>query len=294
MNARPRNTKNSVAAKKPAAAKRAVAAQTSPAVARAEGPRSPLRVMQTLQELAGSAEGLPLARLSERLAAPKTSLLSLLRSLEAGGYVRLSNRLYHLGPSAARLGVAIAARAAPDASLSHRMRPFLVELVERTGETALLGVLADDRRHGVYIDIAEGRGVIRFTSVLGTHRPLFCSAFGKTLLAFLDRQEAMAYLAATPLVLPHGNRRLARSGVLAELARIRSTRLSISHEEIVEGAGGLASPVFDRDARVVCVLAVAAPIGRLRTHESQWFDVVRDAAARASASMGFTGRYLGS
>ncbi len=257
----------------------------------AEGPRSPLRVMQALSELAGSREGLALVRLSERLKTPKTSLLSLLRSLEAAGYVSQANGLYQIGPQALRLGLLIAGRLTTDSSISSRLRPFLIELMESTGETTLLGVMSDDRRSGVYIDIVEGRGAIRFSSVLGTQRPLFCSAFGKTLLAFLDDGGIEQYLAATPLVLPNGGRRIKKAQVLSDLARIRTSCVSSSHEEIVDGAGGVASPVFDRDGRLACVLAVAAPIGKLRIHEPKWAQATRELAARASVALGYAGSY---
>jgi DNA-binding IclR family transcriptional regulator len=259
-----------------------------------DGPRSPLRVMHALDELALSRDGLSLARLSERLDTPKTSLLSLLRSLESGGYVTQSNGLYQLGPRSMRLGTLIAARLSPESSIPNALHPFLVELVEQTGETALLGVMGDDRLHGVYIDVVEGRGAIRFSSVVGTRRPLFCSAFGKVLLAFLDPAAIDSYLEETPLVLPHGGQRLAKAEVLARLQRIRSSGLSTSFEEIVEGAGGVASPVFDQAGRLACVLAVAAPIGRLRMHEGRLSATVHGIAERASHTLGFHGRYPGS
>ncbi len=258
-----------------------------------EGPRSALRVMAALDELALSRDGLSLARLSERLKTPKTSLLSLLRALEAGGYVTQAGGLYQLGAQAMRLGTLIASRLPGDASISSAMRPFLVELMEQTGETALLGVMGDDRGHGVYVDIAEGRGAIRFSSVVGTRRPLFCSAFGKVLLAFLEPAAVEAYLDATPLLLPNGGQRLDRGEVLARLHRIRATGLSTSFEEIVDGAGGIAAPVLDRDGRLVCVLSSAAPIGRLRLNEGKLSSIVHTIAERASRTLGFAGRYPG-
>ncbi|WP_176598569.1 MULTISPECIES: helix-turn-helix domain-containing protein [Sphingobium] len=50
-------------------------------------PRSPLRVMNILEELAAEPRGLPLVRLLERMDLPKTNLVSLLRALEEARYV---------------------------------------------------------------------------------------------------------------------------------------------------------------------------------------------------------------
>ncbi|MBS0301648.1 MAG: helix-turn-helix domain-containing protein, partial [Proteobacteria bacterium] len=64
---------------------------------RSAPPRAPVRVMQVITLLARHRDGLPLAQLAEALQLPKTSLFSLLRSLEAGGYVMSENGHHRLG-----------------------------------------------------------------------------------------------------------------------------------------------------------------------------------------------------
>jgi len=261
---------------------------------RPEGPRSPLRVMQALEELAASRDGLTLTRLSEKLQTPKTSLLNLLRSLEAGSYVTQVNGHYQLGANALRLGALISVRLAPESSISTKLHPLLAEMMEQAEETTLLGVMGDDRRHGVYIDIIESRGAIRFSSLVGTRRPLFCSAFGKTLLAAQPPELIEAYLRETDLVLPNGGRRLHPEEVRGNLAAIRATGVSASYEEIVEGAGGVSSPVFDRNGNLVAVFSIAAPIARLKARHDRLAVLVHAFGDRASRLLGFTGVYPGS
>lgn len=266
----------------------------SEAMSRPEGPRSPVRVMQALEALAATTDGLSLARLADRLKTPKTSLLNLLRSLESGGYVTQVGGQYQLGAKALRLGALISARSTPESSTPAKLHPLLREMMEESGETTLLGVLADDRKHGVYVDIVEGRGNIRFSSLVGTQRPLFCSAFGKALLAFQEPDVIDAYLRETDLVLPNGGRRLHREEVLGSLAAIRATGLSASYEEIVDGAGGVSSPVYDRDAKVAAVFTIAAPIARLKSKHDSLAALVHAFGERASRVLGFTGHYPGS
>lgn len=258
-----------------------------------EGPRSPLRVMQALEELAASKDGLTLTRLSERLQTPKTSLLNLLRSLEAGAYVTQVNGHYQLGANALRLGALIGTRLTPESSISAKLHPLLAEMMEQAEDTTLLGVMGDDRRHGVYVDIIESRGAIRFSSLIGTRRPLFCSAFGKTLLAFQPAAHIEAYLKDTDLVLPNGGRRLHPEEVRGSLAAIRATGVSASYEEIVEGAGGVSSPVYDRNGVVVAVFAIAAPIARLKARHDRLAGLVHAFGDRASRLLGYIGPYPG-
>src|SRR5256885_15968201 len=73
----------------------------------AEGPRSLARVLGLFDAVAKSADGLTLAKLSASLAAPKSSLLMLLRPLAAGGYLVHEGGRYRLGPAAFRLASGI-------------------------------------------------------------------------------------------------------------------------------------------------------------------------------------------
>src|SRR5258707_1730255 len=60
--------------------------------------RSSARVVAALEALTRSEEGLGLAELSLAVGAPKSSLLGILRSLAALGYLAHSHGLYRLGP----------------------------------------------------------------------------------------------------------------------------------------------------------------------------------------------------
>ena len=64
---------------------------------RSAPPRAPLRVMQVIAVLARHRDGLSLAELAAALQLPKTSLFSLLRALEGGGYVMSENGHHRLG-----------------------------------------------------------------------------------------------------------------------------------------------------------------------------------------------------
>src|SRR2546423_244536 len=74
---------------------------------RAFGPRSVLRVMDILQALSTEPEGLTLAKLSEQLQLPKTSVFSLLKALEGGHYARGHDGRYTLGDQALKPGASL-------------------------------------------------------------------------------------------------------------------------------------------------------------------------------------------
>ena len=90
-------------------------------------------------------EGLALRELSAQLEAPKSSLLPLLRTLTARGYLEQGTLgEYRLGPKALELGMG----SAGPSRVAEIARPALRELMERTGETVFLGDLGGGRHRG--------------------------------------------------------------------------------------------------------------------------------------------------
>src|SRR5690606_37640317 len=147
-------------------------------------------------------EGLTLAKMSGMVETPKTSLLSLLRSLEADGYIEIQNKTYCLGAKAFRLGNMISARMKAQSSCLSAVRPFLLALSRDSGETIFSGVLAEEGTHGVFIDMVEGNGALYLSSVIGAQRPLYCSSFGKSLLAFQSVNFIHSYLETVDPISP--------------------------------------------------------------------------------------------
>ena len=99
--------------------------------------RSALRLVALFEALAKSEEGVSLAELSATIAAPKSSLLGILRSMVALGYMEHGHGLYRLGARSFRLAADILAiRRFPNL-----VRPILQDLAAKCGETVFLVVL---------------------------------------------------------------------------------------------------------------------------------------------------------
>ena len=87
----------------------APAAARAPLVAEGSFARSAMRLVALFEALAKSEEGVSLAELSATIAAPKSSLLGILRSMVALGYMEHGHGLYRLGPKSFRLAADILA-----------------------------------------------------------------------------------------------------------------------------------------------------------------------------------------
>ena len=247
------------------------------------GHRTANRVVDILELLAGSREGLALREVSAQLEAPKSSLLPLLRALTARGLLEQDRSgEYRLGPRALALGTGSAARR----ELPELARPALLALMRRTGETVFLGSLASDGLSVVYVDKVESEQIIRYTAGVGDRRPLHATSTGKAILAALPDEQRERILKA--LVLERHTERTVTSlaALRASLDEVRRTGVCISLDEMVRGAAGVAAPIVDHQGHAVGACTIAGPTDRLRPRLRQFAADARETARTISALLG--------
>lgn len=249
------------------------------------GPRAIGRVLEALEILARDRGGQTLSELSQRLASPKSSLFYLLRSLNRLGYlVRGEDGRYRLGPGAFTFAMA----ALSNRELPELARPFLEDLAAKCGETALIGTLGSDGSAAVYIDRVESHNPVRYTVAVGDQRPLYCSALGKLLLAYMSSEQQDDYLKTAKLKPLARHTITDRAALKKHLAEIKRAGLSVTRDELSEGSAGLAAPVFDRDGRVVAALVVGGPSVRLAPNLARFGKMTKDTARAISRVLGAT------
>jgi len=240
--------------------------------------RSATRLVALFEALAKSEEGVSLAELSATIAAPKSSLLGILRSMVAVGYMEHGHGLYRLGPKSFRLAADILAiRRFPNL-----VRPILQDLAAKSGETVFLVVLDQLARRVTYADIIDSANPVRYTVPTGTTRPLYVSAGGLMLLAYQEPAWTDAYIASTRLD-PLTPRTITDPDELRErLATIRSEGFAISLGETVPGAAGLAAPIFNADGSVTVGLLIGAPVDRFEQELPELKRLLREATTRVA------------
>jgi IclR family transcriptional regulator, acetate operon repressor len=240
--------------------------------------RSATRLVALFEALAKSEEGVSLAELSVTIGAPKSSLLGILRSMVALGYMEHGHGLYRLGPKSFRLAADILAiRRFPNL-----VRPILQDLAMKSGETVFLVVLDRLAQRVTYADIIDSANPVRYTVPTGTTRPLYVSAGGQMLLAYQEPAWVDSYIRATRLepLTPHT---ITDPKQLRErLAAIRREGFAISLGETVPGAAGLAVPIFNADGSVAAGLLIGAPIDRFEQELPELKRLLREATTRIS------------
>jgi IclR family acetate operon transcriptional repressor len=248
------------------------------------GHRAANRVVDILELMAASAEGLVLRDVSAQLEAPKSSLLPLLRALTARGYLAQGRAgEYRLGARALDLG---GGGAPARRELVELARPALVDLSRRTGETVFLGTLSSDRASIVYVDKVESDHIIRYAAGVGDRRPLHATSSGKVILAFVSSEEREEMLRSIPLA-RHTERTVTSLAALrTALEEIRRTGVCVTIDELVAGASGIAAPIFDGYGRVAGACAVGGPTDRVRPRIRTLVNEVKAATRALSARLG--------
>lgn len=253
------------------------------------GPRAILRVPEVLIAIAAKRGGAGLAELSQQLKLPKTSLHRLLATLEHGGYVIRQAGLYTPGPESFRLSRLIG-QAAPSADFPACARPVLEWLAHETGETVMLCVLSERGAESIYVDVIESEAPLRFAVRVGNRRPLFSVAAGKAMLAFLPPEAQARYLDQTDFLQFTAD--TTRKDEMPDLLRqVRETAVVLDRNGIVDGASGVASPVFDREGEVFCAVSIAGPTDRVAAHRARAELLVLQAGERISRILGYSGDY---
>ena len=203
-------------------------------------PRSADRLLAILEMLAEDERGCTLATLSKGIETPKSSVLNLMRALAQAGYVEHANGIYRLGSGSFRLASAIVARRRfPEAGL-----PVLRRLAEATAETAMICEMVPGGDEFAYIAKSESTQSLRFAATVGDRRPLYSTAGGLVLLAYLPKGYVNEYLNRTAFRKLTPKTTTNRKDIEAMLDEVRERGYALTTGASTLGLTGIAAPIF--------------------------------------------------
>jgi IclR family transcriptional regulator, KDG regulon repressor len=237
------------------------------------------RGLRILDLLGQSQDGMSITELAEILSVDKGSASRLVSTLAHYGYTEKdeNTRRYHVGPQVVSLSRSVLTRL----PLREAAKPFLRELMERTGECAHLAVAAQGKV--LYIDQVESPATLRVNAQVGTMNPLHCTALGKVLLAFGDvdmptRLEAFTAHTITDL-----------EKLRSHLDEIRRQGYAVDDEEFDLGVRCIAVPVFDFRGKAIGTIGVSGPATRIsQTRLPELAAIVVETGKALSARLTFT------
>jgi IclR family KDG regulon transcriptional repressor len=214
------------------------------------------RALRLLELSAASSVGFTLSEAGDTLGIAKSSAHRLIHTLLDLGYLQRSSegRRYVLGTRARNLAVLTTA----DLQLAGFCSQYAEDVSKRLGLNVVIGVRRGSE--GVVIFKADSPTDHAPGAWIGRHFELHCTALGKALVAYLTEREIEEVFRQTSidasLIRYTPSTVCSRSGVLADLARVRTRGFSLNNEESAIGGIALAAPIFSHTRRVVASICV--------------------------------------
>jgi DNA-binding IclR family transcriptional regulator len=243
--------------------------------------------MMILEVLAEHRTGITLTTLSQVVGMPKTSLLSLLRVLEASGYVVAKDLRYYLGPFGYRLGALISSTF----EAVNVFQSALRDLSSKTQETVMLGFLDRYSKMCSYLEIVQPDVPVRYVPSIGARRPLYCTAAGRAFLFFQGDQFLEDYLDTATLT-KHSPQTVTSKSELRGLAKTaRKAGYAVNMGETNTTTGAVSAPIYDKAMTIEYCVIVAGPLDRIRPRLKQVANATLAAGRDMSSKLGYSGAY---
>jgi IclR family acetate operon transcriptional repressor len=250
------------------------------------------RGLRILELLAGddAKSGMTLTELSHALGMHRSTLFRFLATLRARGYIDrepVTDR-YRLASRVLTIAGAFLDRF----DIRHVARPALQALCDSTHELVHFATL--DRGEVVTIERIEGKDPVSLQTGIGARRPVYCTASGKAIAAYLPPGEVDSLLAGG--MPAYTARTITTPAAFHDhLTTIRQLGYAVDDEERILGVRCAAAPLFAHDGGIAGAISVAAPIQRTppeRLHELG--KAVRATADAISRQLGYMGPSLSS
>ena len=228
-------------------------------------------------------DGLSLSEIAAASELAASTAYRMLTTLQNHGMVEfdVDAQLWSIGVETYRMGSAFLRRR----KLVDRARTVMQELMEKTGETANLGVAEDDCV--VFVSQVETHQAIRAFFRPGTKSPFHASGIGKAVLAHLDRDRVNAIVRKAGLD-AYTEQTLSEPAALArDLEQIRERGWSVDDEERYPGMRCVAAAVFNEFGEPIGGVSVSGPTVRVTPEKVlQIGPLVRSAAAELTRMIG--------
>ena len=235
------------------------------------------RALALLDELRDSEHGVGVSELARRIGVNASTASRLLATLESAGMVQRDG-----GQGPYRLGLALvtlADRVLSRLDLQALARPVLLELMERTGETATLSLPAE--REAITVDSVPSRSSVVSMARLGRPSISHATAVGKVMLAFgggpLPRERDLVPLTDRTIT--------DRAELAAHISMVREQGYATVFGEREVDVNAVAAPVFDRTGSLAAILGLQGPAGRLEDPK-QYLPVLLDGAEALTRALG--------
>ena len=203
------------------------------------------------------SEELGVTEISKMLDLHKSTAFGLISTLSANGILEKNDNTgkYKLGLELYRLGTKV------NLSLREIVIPYLEQLVSIYEETANLVILQDTSV--IYLEKVESSHSMRISTLVGGKKPLYCTAVGKAMMAFLPHKDLESLLYKIKFNKYTDNTIVDKQSLLESLDEVRKKGYAEDHEELEMGLHCIAAPILNQYKLPFAANSVSGPVTRM-------------------------------
>ena len=246
--------------------------------------QSVVRASEILEAFTGFKE-LGLAEIARQLDLNNITTFGMVNTLTALGYLEQvqPSKKYRLGLRLLELGNLVQRRL----DVREEARRNMVAFSEKYNALVHLAIYSNG--YAVYIDKVEADAPITMYSQIGRRAPMYCTAVGKAMLAFLPKEYFQEVVERG--MEPHTANTIVDGETLwNELCEIRKTHIAVDRQELEEGLICIATPIFDRMGKVCAAMSISFPYGKIKgINLENLKDDLRVNGREISERLGFNG-----
>lgn len=141
-----------------------------------------------------------------------------------------------------------------------RVKPIIKEIVDKCKETTTMFVRENDR--AICVLGEESEQIIKAYLMIGREIPLYCTAAGRAMLAYLPKDEVEKILQISGMKKYMKKTTVDKNELYKELTEVRDKGYAIEKEEFEELINAVGIPILNKENRPVASVSVVGPIMR--------------------------------
>ena len=254
-------------------------------------PNYPIKVLDKtfsiLDILLQHGSSMHMTEITEKLGLYPSTIHRILDTLKHRGYVEQDpkSQKYRLGLKLLELGMA----KLHQMDLVKEAIPYLKELVKLCNETVHLGVL--EGGEVLYLAKEESSQTIRMISYVGKRAPLYCTALGKILLAYMSEEEREKILQNREFPRLTENTITDKEELEKELNRIKKQGFALDREENEKDVRCMAAPIRNYQEKVIAAISISSPIFRINKDvQNNLKEALLKTSEKISKRLGYNGQ----
>ena len=171
--------------------------------------------------------------------------------------------------------------------LCRQSLPYMRHLLQETNETISLYTVEGNER--ICVERLESHQNVRIVEQIGQRLKLYAGSGGRAILAFMQPDEIGRILAIAEQEIPLDVSPEKLSEIQDQLKEIRKSGYSISHGQWLDGASGIAAPIFGKSDTPIGSISISGPTARFSDMQTidRYRDLLLSDTYKLSKEMGF-------